>query len=357
MKKVLMIIPALLLAGILFYACQNTVDVTDSYIGNTINKLTCPSPGSGLEGVQALNCNDECSEGLSTTCNDEFTIEFLGRDVDGHLITFEYEVCRIGGSSDLSHWIFSLNLDCLGYGFTLEDAISKVEFNGEEITNYKIGLDPTTQLTGFKFDVGTTTQCNTYAITFDKTKLEEGKTLTTECGLAATKAGNQDIRPAKKGEQAASPGYVCIPVPVCIEEEVPCYDYECETAYGGENDVNVSDKNAWFYFYNNNGEVQTLWAGQNMEAGTVQYIDGKIYIILYENWSLEDYKRDKDCELTTEVNDESVKIQGYNEEPTSRPPSGLFTTYKGVSLEPSVDNYQYYIIHLDLVHRIEISCE
>jgi hypothetical protein len=116
---------------------------------------------------------------------------------------------------------------------------------------------------------------------------------------------------------------------------------DTETAWGGNAGTNVGTAGAWFYLYDKVG-VQTLWAGQYSNAGTVQYSadnGGTLTIILASGW-----------ELNPGTN-EPVKIQCYSVAPTTRPAAGLFTTYKGTALTiPNIGDCAYYAIHLDVQH-------
>lgn len=110
-----------------------------------------------------------------------------------------------------------------------------------------------------------------------------------------------------------------------------------ETAFGGNT---KGGGTAWFYFYSNDGSEQSLYAGNKEMVGgkVVVSSDGTITITLGQDWSLQS-------------GTETVKIQGYDNLPTSRPAAGLFTTYKGNELTVGgLGNYSYYIIHLDVQH-------
>lgn len=144
-----------------------------------------------------------------------------------------------------------------------------------------------------------------------------------------------------------------------------CYDYQCETAFGGSSaGPTTSGNRAWWFYYNTStGGEQIIWAGKTINAGTVKYENGYIVISLAEGWDLKRYyfvKDDLGKEICGEFTDvpytEAVKIQGYNALPTSKPAPGLFTTYKGMELTVSVDSCKYFVIHLDLVKRTEITC-
>lgn len=131
---------------------------------------------------------------------------------------------------------------------------------------------------------------------------------------------------------------------LCEEDEVPGSDPECqtETAWGGNNGVNINDPGAWWYYYDTNGdETQTIWAGQTIDVGTVKVVDGTIYLTLTDGWELQD-------------DGEAVKIGGYEIIPDSRPSAGNYelssgtTLYKGTDLIVDVEHYDYYAIHLDV---------
>lgn len=110
-----------------------------------------------------------------------------------------------------------------------------------------------------------------------------------------------------------------------------CTSWQSETGFGGNSSGSGS---AWWYYYNGTG-IQTIWAGQSINVGTVQLVNGTLYITLTSGWQLQN------------VN-EPVKIQGYNTLPSSRPVAGQFTTYKGQSLTVTVSPYSYYVVHLDV---------
>lgn len=107
--------------------------------------------------------------------------------------------------------------------------------------------------------------------------------------------------------------------------------YTTDTAFGG----NASGAgNAWWYYYDGVG-VETIWAGQYKNAGTVEKIGGNLVITLANGFELQPVT-------------ESVKIQGYTTLPSGRPAAGQFTTYKGTSLTVPVGSFPYYVVHLDV---------
>lgn len=116
-----------------------------------------------------------------------------------------------------------------------------------------------------------------------------------------------------------------------------------ETAFGGDTE---GDGAAWWYYYDTEGpEIQTVWAGQTIDIGTVTVSDpvnGEVTIeISLNGWDLQ-------------ADSEAVKIQGYdrNDIPTSRPIAGLFTDYKGDSLTVTVPENDIFVIHLDVQESI-----
>ncbi|GEM_PF-1916253 len=125
------------------------------------------------------------------------------------------------------------------------------------------------------------------------------------------------------------------------EEAVDCPPFGKESAFGGDSPVNVGEPGAWWYYFDTTGEeTQDIWAGQFFKAGEVtvtEAVDGErtITIELSQGWKLQD-------------DDEPVKIQGYHELPDDPRPFGQFTTYKGDSTEVTVDEYPFYVIHLDV---------
>ena len=125
----------------------------------------------------------------------------------------------------------------------------------------------------------------------------------------------------------------------------PCnggpYPPDCEwveeTAYGGNS---TGAGSAWWFYFDTEGpETQNIYAGQKLVDGaSVTFENGTITIILGENMRLQD-------------DEESVKILGYNLLPDSRPASGASNPnqlYAGTSLTVEVDEFNFYVIHIDV---------
>ncbi len=114
-----------------------------------------------------------------------------------------------------------------------------------------------------------------------------------------------------------------------------------ETGYGGS----VSGSGAWWYYLENTGETKhPIYAGQQLIDGAyieINPINGsdKVEMVI-----------ELGPKLRLQETTQPVKIQGYNygELPSSRPPSGLFTTYRGDQLIIELPNYPYYVVHLDV---------
>lgn len=119
-------------------------------------------------------------------------------------------------------------------------------------------------------------------------------------------------------------------------EEEEC-NWTMETAFAGSD---AGGGAAWWYYFDTaSGSTHPIYAGRNLVEGAyVQYLNGIMTIELGPNMMLRNVP-------------EAVKIQGYNEGelPSFRPPSGLFTTYKGNDLVIEIPYYPYYVIHLDVM--------
>jgi hypothetical protein len=118
-----------------------------------------------------------------------------------------------------------------------------------------------------------------------------------------------------------------------------CTKWDYQTAFGGTSvglTTGCVHGGAWWYYYQNDGQPQTIYAGQSIEIGTVTFSNGTLTIELTDGWELQP------------VN-EPVKIQAYEDIPDCRPATGLFTTYKGTDL--TIDNLpdaSFFVIHLDV---------
>lgn len=124
--------------------------------------------------------------------------------------------------------------------------------------------------------------------------------------------------------------------------------YQEETAWA-DGDTYVDQGNwATYVSYDGNATSATIYAGQTLNAGSASIStpdangDVTITISLNSGWSLQS------------VN-EPVKIQGYDNAPSTNPSPGSFTTYKGSDLTVTVPAFDFYGIHLDV--QLEVDCE
>jgi len=137
--------------------------------------------------------------------------------------------------------------------------------------------------------------------------------------------------------------------------------YDCEDDNGDNGDVCFAEDTAWSDGprYQNPGNwatytvvdgedtTVTLFAGQTNDIGTVSFEhDGDGHVTITINFADGAGLQD---------DEESVKIQGYNEAPSGNPSPGGFTTYKGTDTEVTVDEYKYYGVHID--SKREVACD
>ncbi len=137
---------------------------------------------------------------------------------------------------------------------------------------------------------------------------------------------------------------------ICCDFDNGNGDCQTETAWGGDSEGGGA---AWWFYYDASvGGEQTIWAGQHIDVGTVEVVDGTVEITLTGGWELQPYQYENG-ELVLDdygnpiPEEESVKIKGYDEIPDSRPAAGQFD-YKGTDLTVNIGVYDYYAIHLDV---------
>ena len=107
----------------------------------------------------------------------------------------------------------------------------------------------------------------------------------------------------------------------------------------------------WYYFDTAGPSVQDIYAGRNINIGTVEIsepVDGEVTITLNlkDNWDLQ------------QGEEEVVKIKGYAtadlpEKLTGVGIGDVFDTYQGTDLTITVPAYDIFIIHLDVEGTIE----
>jgi hypothetical protein len=299
MKKLFYLIPALFLAGILFYACQepNVIEPDSS----SINK--------DVDGYEIVLIGGEPVDNGDGT------------------YTWTWSITQNTAQYALSHWNFLPGL-CLAETDIVSAAYrygSVGEYTPIVLESPYFETDPSMDCEGenpvFKFDYGTTDNL--------------GQDVTTFYQLVVNK--NFEVDPNataywKASTDCGEGNFDGIGCEIVVD---PC-TYETAWADG----IRYVDRGNWATYTPrpDDGVPVILYAGQTMEAGTVVFSDGGLTITINFNsgWDLDDVL-------------EPVKIQGYDVAPTSNPSPGLFTTYKGDDLEINLGQvYAYYGIHLDV---------
>ena len=240
------------------------------------NKGNAPDKSNTPPAEESILDLSTCDDNPAITENGEFSIELSGVTNENDEVTFIYEVCKLGigpDVKDLSHWNIRLGqfLDCLSEGNTLADLIVGCEIGGEDSEICELVFpDPTTQIVGLKFDnlnLGDG-ECQTFSLTLDQSVLSPDFKIDTGCVLAATKAGNQDIRKENKPR----PGYASVQGPVCVlaEPEISC-DLSSDTIDFG--DVFVGLLDLGFVTISNTGVTDFLVSGITSDNPAVTIIN------------------------------------------------------------------------------------
>ena len=161
------------------------------------------------------------------TSNGEFSVEYLGKTTESNWVTFSWKVCKLvapPAGKGISHANFALDFSSCLPGVDLCDIVvggTVTDSDGGTVpAELVFGTDPTTGVTGVKFDQldldDAQGACYIFTLTLDAGLLPPGYTYGEGAVMFATKAGNQDVR--REGDQ---PGYVEVIGPVCMEEEAP----------------------------------------------------------------------------------------------------------------------------------------
>jgi hypothetical protein len=139
-----------------------------------------------------------------------------------------------------------------------------------------------------------------------------------------------------------------------IEDENGECEWVEETAFGGDTEGGGS---AWWFAFDTKGpSTQGIYAGQKLvEGASVEYDaeSDKLNIVLGDKLKLQDVTEETNVHprtgaINVSINDEQVKVQGFDELPLERPAAGLYELYKGRDLEIQGDGSRYYVIHLDV---------
>jgi hypothetical protein len=288
-----------------------------------------------------IDCSGGCAN-PATVSNGAFTVEFLGTVEQEPYITFVYEVCQLDTGAlprfqpELSHWNLGLaQIDCFLEGKTMVDLVVGATFDGEP-TAFDVNTDPTTGVTGIKWDESVEDRgCHTYTVTFDTSVLTEDQTLGIGCAIVATKAGPQVA-------------YACAIGPVCTERPTEDTCYADETAWSAGSRY-VSRGN-WATYTRFTGEAiaVTLFAGQTMPAGLVSFAPAAGDLVEICVTLEPGFRFDPDTE-------ESLKIQGYAAAPSGNPSPGLFPYAFDAESSPYcvlVPRSAFYGVHVDVEREV-----
>jgi hypothetical protein len=113
-------------------------------------------------------------------------------------------------------------------------------------------------------------------------------------------------------------------------------DWQEETAFGGG--IAGAGNAWWFALDASTSGTYPIYAGQEAVPGASVVYDAttdQITIVLGNEMQLQN------------VN-EPVKVEGYDQLPSSRPAAGLFELYKGSNLTVQGNGSAYYVVHLDV---------
>lgn len=291
--------------------------------------------GSGFAlGQTPPDCSAGCSN-PAVVDNGAFSIEFLDAVTQDPYVTFAYRVCQLDNGATrqpaLSHWDLGLTqIDCFLDGKTMVDLVVGATLDGQP-TVFQVNTDPTTGVTGIKWDEGVDDRgCHVWTVTFDTSVLQESYTLVPGCAVVATKAGLQVA-------------YACGIGPVC-EDPPPPVCWSDETAWSAGSRYVARGNWATYTRYTGEAMAVTLYAGQTLPAGLVTFSQPsggmvEICIILDEG-----FRFDPDT-------DESVKVQGYATAPSGNPSPGAFAYRMDAESSPScltVPQANFYGVHVDV---------
>ncbi|MDP2176323.1 MAG: hypothetical protein Q8K70_10485 [Bacteroidota bacterium] len=295
----------------------------------------------GCEKKEVLNpSNNLSTEARTSATSTHFSADLLSDnepfndanlDITGY--AWEWKIVRNAGTTALSHFNFIDGILCAAdeQAGTLRDHIVGAYYsqdNGTTWTNVTVswGIDGSTNgicYTGEVFKINFGGDNLLVRLVMDQ-EYEVG----VQYALFKRGKGNK-----QNASQFPECGIIEFAAPGC-----PVVDNECwqdETAWAtGSRYINPGN----WATYTANADLTngvTIYAGQTIDIGTAKLVNGKIEISLTGGWELQE-------------GDETVKIQGYDAAPSGNPAPGNFTTYKGTSLSPSVDSYNFYGIHLDV---------
>jgi hypothetical protein len=292
-----------------------------------------------------IDCSAGCAN-PATVDNGAFSVEFLGAVEQAPYITFAYTVCQLDTGAlprfqpELSHWNLGLaQIDCFLEGKGMVDLVVGATLDGAP-TVFDVNTDPTTGVTGIKWDEGVDDRgCHTWTVTFDTSVLLENFTLVPGCAIVATKAGQQVA-------------YACGVGPICV-------DPPAETCWTGETAWSAGTRYVtrgnWATYTRFTGETigVTLFAGQTMPAGTVTFDPVQDTMVEICVTLDPGFRFDPDT-------DESLKIQGYATAPSGNPSPGLFAHKFDAESSPYcvvVPRSAFFGVHVDVEREICVLSE
>jgi len=276
-----------------------------------------------MDGADALgkNSSDAKRNNVNATAKLDYTSLISSESNGVFSITLDQT-----GRYAVSHLLLQF-VDCDG-AYLDASAVTSATVNGEEWT-----VDSTTGSgTGCAFDNGMSfIKLDNISVSAANVVVELTFNTQVDGGSVLVKAGPTCSAP------------LAVTASNCADDE-KCYSWSGETAYGGDS---AGAGAAWWYAFDGNGE-QKIYAGQNeVEGASVKLQNGQIVITLGDN-------------MVLIAGDETVKILGYDELPSSRPASGggpgSARIYAGTDLTVTVAEYTYYVIHLDVEVRTEVAC-
>jgi hypothetical protein len=286
MNKFKSLLFASLVAGASMYSCSD--------LDNSVNPK-----GKG-------NKDAELSTSAITTSSIPYLIDLVGnnsKDNGDGTYTWTYEVTKIGSAQDISHFsLVSLACDAQF------DDITGISYSHDGVTFYDLNKSVevdksqtcvTTPV--LKFDVGGSKVW--YAVTFNK---------------------NFDVKQivsAYKSGSKTGCGTIEISGPGCEIKDIACTPTKDETSFAG---ILVNDSKSWFaYIPAGDSNKYDLLAGQHHKVGTVQIVNGRVYVDLASNAKLQSGDN-----FYVEISDEFERPQGgksdYKEAVTGVPQGGAF---------------------------------
>ncbi len=305
MKKIILIIPVLIIISLSFYSCEK-INTVEPAANNAINSPVGGYEITLLDGGPVSNGDGTYTWTWSVTNTDPETFK------------------------DLSHWDFDPGA-CL----VIEDVLSVKAGNDpseiDSVLDIEIQDDPSMNcgngIATLKFDYGTNgPNPSYYQLVINKNYEVD------PAAVAYWKAGTDC------GEGIFD-GIGCLVDPGTTD----CTD---ETAWAdGERYIEQGNW-ATYTLYEPESDVP-LYAGQTMLAGNVHFSavnndEITIDITLYDNWSLQDV-------------DEPVKIQDYDSAPYGNPVPGLFDHKFDYLTGIVVPANNFYGVHLDVQYCEDVS--